>query len=48
MHLERRDTRRCVLIRTLFQPRPQCTNSLTMVQLAQAVLVESSAIAIPF
>ncbi len=48
MHLERGDTRRLFLFLTRFQPGQQCANSLTMVQLAVTVLVEPSAIAIPF
>lgn len=48
MHVERCDMRRRFLIRTLLQPGQQCANSLTMVQFAFAVLVESSAITIPF
>jgi hypothetical protein len=48
VHGERGDAGRRCLIRTLLQSGHQCSNSLAVAQFASSILVESSAIAIPF
>jgi hypothetical protein len=46
--VERSEARRRFLVRALLRRHPQCADSLTSMEFAFAVLVESSAITIPF